>query len=181
MERREIVAIDPRPAAPAAVGPWLTDHEPALRAAATGLCRARGGPDLDDLIQDTFERALRHFGANRPAPDNLRAWLVSIMRHVFIDRLRTAKHNVDCSDELPAPEAVPEPIWADVSIEEIQGALVEVEPSLRAPFELHYLRGVPYAEIAATLKIPMNTVASRLFRARKALREVLLARRGGER
>jgi RNA polymerase sigma-70 factor (ECF subfamily) len=155
----------------------LAAHGPALRAAAAGLCRGSGAPELEDLIQDTFERALRHLTAGRPAPDNERAWLVSILRHVFIDRLRAARPRHETIDELPlpAPEPVPEPVWARVSIADVEAALATIDPALRAPFELHYLQRMPYAEIAATLKIPPNTVASRLHRARKAVRDCLLA------
>jgi RNA polymerase sigma-70 factor, ECF subfamily len=152
-------------------------HTPALRSAAAGLCRGRSPTELDDLIQDTFERALRHFTAGRPAPDNERAWLVSILRNVFIDRLRAARPRHESIDDLaaPAPEPVTEPAWTQISIADIHAALAKIDPALRAAFELHYIRKLRYAEVAAALAIPMNTVASRLYRARKAVRDALLA------
>jgi RNA polymerase sigma-70 factor (ECF subfamily) len=152
----------------------VAEHETALRAAAAGLCRGRPA-ELDDLIQDTFERALRHFRANRTPPDNMRAWLVSIMRHVFVDRLRASRVHVPCDDDLAQPVPEPQPIWADVSVEDVRRALRDVDAPLREAFELHYLQGRPYVEVAATLSIPVNTVANRLYRARKALREALMA------
>ena len=56
----------------------LAAHAPALRAAAAGLCRRGATAELEDLIQDTFERALRHLSAGRPAPVN--SAIVSLIR-----------------------------------------------------------------------------------------------------
>jgi RNA polymerase sigma-70 factor (ECF subfamily) len=173
MGRREIG--EPVRAEPVAVGAGLLEHAPALRAIALGLCRGRPASDADDLVQDTFERALRHFSANAP-PVNLRAYLISILRHAFVDRVRATRIHVPCTDDLPAPEPPPpSPLWGDVSLDDVRRALRELDPSLREPFELHYLRGKTYAAVAAALGIPQNTVASRLYRARAALRPALLA------
>jgi RNA polymerase sigma factor (sigma-70 family) len=154
----------------------LACHDAAVRSAARAICRNPG--EVDDLVQDTFERALRFLSAGHAAPHSPRAWLISILRHVFIDRMRTraARPTVDTVDELPAPEPLPEPIWASVTPAEVRAALADLEPGLRRAFELHYLQGLRYKDIAAELQIPDNTVASRLHRARKALKEALSPR-----
>jgi RNA polymerase sigma factor (sigma-70 family) len=182
----EGVAIDLSPAcramalevAPPGAAVWsdteLRTHEAALRAAARYICRDEG--EREDLIQDAFERGLRFLSAGNPRPTNMRVWLVSILRNAFIDRRRRAAvvfEELDADRAAPAAEPEPPP-WADVSIDEVRAALAELDPGLRAAFELHYLERFRYREIAERLGIPANTVATRLFRARKALRDVLL-------
>lgn len=159
----------------ASLRPDLAEHEAALRGAARYICRDAG--EREDLIQDTFERALRYLSAGHPDPHNPRVWLISIMRNAFIDRTRRRAIAFEELADAPAVEPDPEPAWGAVSLDEVRAALEQIDPDLRATFELHYLRRLRYGEIAAQLGIPANTVASRLFRARKALRTRLLAAR----
>jgi RNA polymerase sigma-70 factor, ECF subfamily len=154
----------------------LALHEAELRSASRYICRDDG--EREDLIQDTFERALRHLGAGNPKPINLRAWLVSILRNAFIDRKRRAAIARMVFDDspaaVPAPEPEPQPLWSSVSLDDVRAALGEIEEAQRRVFELHYLSRMRYDQIASELGIPSNTVGTRLFRARKALREILL-------
>lgn len=149
----------------------LAQHLPALRAAAAHLCRRAW--ETDDLVQDACERALRHLSAGNPAPTHMRAWLVSILRNAFVDRIRKRANQAEPIEDPPAPEVEAEPAWAQVSTDEVRAALAKLDTELRRVFELHYLDGLPYREVAARLKIPDNTVASRLYRARKVLRDLL--------
>lgn len=157
----------------------LAQLAPALRAVAAVLCR--NADECEDLVQDTFERALRHLARSHEPVRNVRAWLVAILRNVFIDRMRAERIMTANVDDCEAPEPDPQPAWADVSLADVRAACEAIDPMLRAVFVLHYLDGLRYREIATRLAIPENTVASRLFRARKALRDQLLAmsRRGG--
>lgn len=174
---RRVSTVPVEPSSPVADMQQFAAHVGALRVVAAGLCRSCRACELDDLVQDTLERALRHVGAGRPMPDHPRAWLVSILRNVFIDRLRAARPDHEPIADPPAPPAVVEPAWAELSIDDVRGVLADLDPPLRDAFDLHYLRGKRYAEVAAALGIPMNTVASRLHRARKAVRDALVARR----
>ena len=148
----------------------LAQHLPALRSAAANLCRRAW--ETDDLVQDACERALRHLSAGNPAPTHMRAWLVSILRNAFVDRIRK-RANTEPIEDAPAPPPEAEPAWAQVSTDEVRAALARLDGDLRRVFELHYLDGLPYREVAARLKVPENTVASRLHRARKVLRDLL--------
>jgi RNA polymerase sigma-70 factor, ECF subfamily len=105
----------------------------------------------------------------------MRAWLVTILRNAFIDRVRAEHATTSAIDDCPAIEPDPEPPWADVTLADVQSALAAIDVDLREVFELHYLKGMRYRDIAAQLAMPENTVASRLFRARRALRDQLLA------
>jgi RNA polymerase sigma-70 factor (ECF subfamily) len=151
----------------------LAKHERVLRAAAVQLCRRAW--ETDDLVQDTFERALRHLAQGNPAPTHMRGWLVSILRNAFIDRVRRRAVTFEPITDQTAAELDPEPAWAQVSLDEIHAALTRLDGELRMVFELHYLEGLRYKVVAARLRVPENTVASRLFRARRTLR-VELAR-----
>ncbi|HET7504559.1 MAG TPA: RNA polymerase sigma factor [Kofleriaceae bacterium] len=149
----------------------LAEHEPVLRLAAVNRCR--NAWEADDLVQETFARALRHLAQGHPAPVHLRGWLVSILRNAFIDQVRRRAVTFEPIAEHAAPEHEPEPAWAQVSLDDIRAALARLDVELRRVFELHYLRGLRYKAVAAKLGVPENTVASRLFRARKALRHHL--------
>lgn len=148
-------------------------HRSALRAVAASLCR--NAAQCDDLVQETFERALRHLQASKEPVRNVRCWLVTILRHVFIDRVRAGRSTTSDVEECPAVEPEPEPPWADITLADVRAALETLDAGMRDVFRLHYLEGLRYREIAVRLGIPENTVASRLSRARKALRDQLLA------
>ncbi len=159
---------------PGSPGNGLAEHAPALRALAAMLCRNPDG--REDLVQDTFERALRHLSGPHTPVRNTRAWLVAILRNVFIDRKRAEHATTADVEDCEAPEPDPQPAWADVNLADVRAACQEIDPALRTVFELHYLDGLHYREIAFRMDVPENTVASRLFRARKALRDRLLAK-----
>jgi RNA polymerase sigma-70 factor, ECF subfamily len=156
----------------------LAKHEAELRTASRYICR--NDSEREDLIQDTFERAIRHLGGGNPRPTNMRAWLISILRNAFIDRKRRAAvagalfEDPKASANATAPEPDPEPPWSAVSLDDVQAALAQLDEAQRVAFELHYMGRMRYDQIASRLGVPANTVATRLFRARKALREILL-------
>jgi RNA polymerase sigma-70 factor (ECF subfamily) len=152
-------------------GADLAEHEPALRHTAAHLCKR--GWDTDDLVQDTFERALKFLAAGHPPPAHMKAWLTTILRNAFFDRVRKKAFPHEPIDDQPAPEIEQEPAWAQRSIEDIRAALAQLDDDVRRVFELHYLDGLRYRDIAKRLGMPENTVASKLFRARKLLRNVL--------
>jgi RNA polymerase sigma-70 factor, ECF subfamily len=164
----DLVPIDPVTAAAiAAHGPDLLRHARRLMPSAN---------DAQDLVQDTFERAIRAFAQFRPG-SNLRAWLYTIMVRLARDQFR--RRRARRTDELdietvPTPEEEPPaPAWCAITQDQIRAALAEVSPVLREVFELHELQNLAYLEIARRLDIPVNTVASRLRRARERLRDLL--------
>ncbi len=165
LDQRPLDSVD-------STGNGLDHHAPALRAVAAAL--SRNADECDDLIQDTFERALRYLAGGHEPVRNERAWLVAILRNVFIDGKRVERPTTASVDDCEAPEPDPQPAWADVNLADVRAACAALDPDLRIAFELHYLDGLRYRDIALRLAIPENTVASRLYRARKALRDQLL-------
>ena len=158
----------------------LREAEPFLRSLALRLCRNE--QDARDLVQDTFEHALRA-GAAQPA--NARAYLAVMLKNLFIDRCRKVARrpnvvSLDEQDQEPAmPELEPMPAWSRASVSDVRAALEEIDPDFRRVYEMHVFEHRPYDEIARTLGIQRLTVGSRLTRARQRLR-VILCRRLGE-
>jgi RNA polymerase sigma-70 factor (ECF subfamily) len=150
------------------------EHERVLVIIAARLCRDEA--DAKDLVQDTFERALRAW-ERLPEDANVRAWLVTILHRLFIDRCRRAKRGVVVAmdRDVPGAEPVPPPVWADVTQEQVTEAVAQLDDDFRRVYELHAIDGKSYKEIAEALAIPASTVGTRLLRARRRLKELIVA------
>lgn len=152
----------------------LHENRAALTRTARTLCGNRA--DADDLLHDVFERALR--AQRRDEHSNLRAWLHSILRNLFIDRCRYARRHptpmslddVDVADAQPERDAA----WTSVTSGQLKAALAQLPADFRRVFELHTFEGLRYDEIATRLEIAPSTVGTRLNRARGKLRVLLL-------
>jgi RNA polymerase sigma-70 factor (ECF subfamily) len=160
----------------------VVDETAILMRHATRL--TRDSADASDLVQDTVERALRRAQAFR-AGSNLRAWLLTILTNLFIDRCRRRDRDsrLDSIDEdqLAAPDHDDVvPAWANLSQDEVRAALAELEPAFREPYQLHALEHLSYQEVARRLRIPVATVGTRLSRARQRLRALLQAKLRGD-
>ena len=155
-----------------------THYEPLLRLA-TRLSGSAG--EGSDLVQDTFERALRRFDSFEHGT-NARAWLYSILHNAFIDhcRRRVETLPVEAADfAAPAEdeEAAP-PRWSSISPDQLRVAMDGLTPDFRAVYTMHALEDRSYREIAVALGIPGNTVGTRLARARRKLKALLLEMTG---
>lgn len=151
-------------------GPALLAELPRLRRYARALV---GEPAAaDDLVQDTLERAWRH-AASRQAGGELRAWLFGIMHNLRIDQYRRAPPPTRPLDEIDL--ALPtRPTQGDrLEVAALDAALACLPEEQRAVLLLISLEEMSYAEIAATLSIPLGTVMSRLARGRERLRRIL--------
>jgi RNA polymerase sigma-70 factor, ECF subfamily len=150
-------------------------YENVLYARAMRLLRSRS--DALDLVQDTYERALRGKASFQPGT-NLRHWLMTIMYNLFLDRCRRQgrEPRALCLDEheIASPEPyVPEP-WETITQEQISAALAGLEHPFREVYEMRLIDNCSYDEIADRLTIPRSTVGTRLMRARHKLRQTLL-------
>jgi len=147
--------------------------------------RLTADPTLaEDLVQDTMLKAYRSWRQYRPGT-NARGWLLTILRNTFINDFRRRKHEPVAMD-LEAVE--PHAIYRSVQDTDPEGTffsqivdakVVEAIDALPADFRevlaLSDIEGMSYGEIAETLKIPVGTVKSRLFRARRQLQARLYA------
>jgi RNA polymerase sigma-70 factor (ECF subfamily) len=136
-----------------------------------------------DLVQDTYERALRRGLATVP-PERRRSWLFVIARNQFLDayRSRRRRRAVSTADVLAA-SAGADPAetgadaddapWATLGLDDLRRAVQRLSPTLAEVYRLHAFERLDYAAIAGRLRIPMTTVGTRLLRARLKLRELL--------
>ena len=151
-------------------------YEPVLYARAMRLLRSRS--DALDLVQDTYERALRGKASFTPGT-NLRHWLMTIMYNLFLDRCRRLgreprSFSLD-EHEVASPEPYVPEAWETITQEQIHAALAGLERPFREVYELRLLENCSYDEIADKLTIPRSTVGTRLMRARTKLRQTLRA------
>ena len=136
----------------------------------------------DDLTQETMLRAFRSWHQFKSGT-NVRAWLLTILRHTFINeyrRTRRAGVTLDVSEVeefrvFPdVQEADPEGRFFDQIIDdEVLRAIDALPEEFREALVLSDVEDLSYAEIAKVLEVPIGTVKSRLFRARRALQKQL--------
>jgi len=168
------------------------EFDDAIVAAYPGLLRealrlTRNHADARDLVQAAIMRALSRRAAFRygGAPDK---WITSILRRMFVDGYRHARtvrqFARSCDPVWPGHEASAdgdgqEPArpaaWEAFSIEDVRRAATLLPPALRTAYWMFTFDRLPYDEIAARLAVSQGTVASRVFRARRHLRDVLLS------
>jgi RNA polymerase sigma-70 factor, ECF subfamily len=138
--------------------------------------------EAEDLVQETFIKALRGFSGFQIGT-NFRAWMFRILRNTFLTSKSGLKPTAFDEQEVdamasndPTPEAV---LIQQNDREMVQQALAELAVPFREILLLCEVEEMSYEEIAQVLAIPIGTVMSRLYRARKALRSLLLQKLTG--
>ena len=129
--------------------------------------------EADDLVQDTYLRAMRSLGGFRGDAAVL-TWLLAIARNACADAVRARVRQRRLQDRL-----VVEPVDVQAEVpESITATLLELEPDRREAFVLTQLYGLSYAEAAEVLGCPVGTVRSRVARARIDLAGIVAAEVG---
>ena len=153
---------------------WLTSSQPDLRRLAARLTSSAN--DAADLAQATSLRALekRNLFVSGSLHE-LKKWLTRIMFNLHYERLRGSVREVlaDWLDEVPASYEPAPPLWLTVADEEIDAAVAQLNPTLRVAYVLYAVEGCSYASISSRLQIPLQTVATKIHRARARLRQTL--------
>jgi RNA polymerase sigma-70 factor (ECF subfamily) len=153
----------------------------------TALRLVRAPADAEDLVQDTYLRALR--AADRFEPGtNLRAWLFTILHNAARNRARDRARDtvtidgdaVDRAAEAawidagaPGPETPESLLLRDTLTPDLQAAIDALPDAFREAVWLRDVEEFTYAEIAEMLSIPAGTVMSRISRGRRMLFERL--------
>lgn len=159
-------------------------HQPELYGVAMRICR---DPDAaKDLVQETLLRAMVAWSSFEPG-SNLRAWLFRILTNAFINGYRKRRRHQRFATERPGDaltalygrdqdrtDDLEDTLYGHELGDEVKGALGKLGADYRDVVERADLRGQKYKDIADELDVPIGTVMSRLFRARRLL-EVELA------
>ena len=134
----------------------------------------RNTADAEDVAQEALLRAFRRFKHLRER-DRFRAWLVRITFRIALDRARSAKRREQRETLWSRPERqLPAPTAEDLAArsqfaERLDRALSELPEKLRLVLLLSATQGHTLEEVAVLLGVPLGTVKSRLFFARKQL------------
>ena len=130
--------------------------------------------EAEDAVQESFLRAIRHFGGFRGVDG--RAWLLSIVRNTCFTQLRRRRpgaERVEFDEEIHSPpeqDSGPEAdLMSAITAESLHEALGRLAAEYREVLVLRELEGLSYKEIAGVAGVPIGTVMSRLARGRRQL------------
>ncbi len=158
-------------------------HQQELYGVAMRICR---DPDTaKDLVQEALLRAMVAWHSFEPG-SNVRAWLFRILTNAFINGYRKRRRHQRFATERPGDaltalygrdqdrtDVLDEPIRDAELCDEVQAALRTLGEDYRDVVERADLRGEKYKDIADATGVPIGTVMSRLFRARRVLEKEL--------
>jgi RNA polymerase sigma-70 factor, ECF subfamily len=139
----------------------------------------RNGSEADDLVQETYVRAMRFSHRFQPGT-HLRAWLFQILRNTFLTFYRLREREAALSEDgVPEGES---PMFHDAPgrDSEVVGVHMDLEQALarlpeefKTPLLLAEVEGLALEDVARIMDCPVGTVKSRIFRAKERLRTYL--------
>jgi RNA polymerase sigma-70 factor, ECF subfamily len=158
---------------------------------------SRSATDAEDLVQETFLKALRGFESFEMG-SSFKAWIFRILRNTYLTSRNglAAKRTVALEDELNEnnesglaryPEGAIDRQTPEINLLQLEdrsalsAAMETLPPQLLEVILLCDVEEMKYREIATTLEIPIGTVMSRIARARVALRAALATQHGTSR
>jgi RNA polymerase sigma-70 factor (ECF subfamily) len=150
---------------------------------------SRNPADAEDLVQETFLKALRGFATFEPGT-NFKAWIFRILRNTYLTSRSglAAQRTVALEDELEERDESGPRLYPEGAIDRqtpevnllrlsdraaVQTAMEKLSPPLLEILLLCDVEEMKYREIATVLEVPIGTVMSRIARARTALRGML--------
>ncbi|MFZ4474626.1 MAG: RNA polymerase sigma factor [Saprospiraceae bacterium] len=144
---------------------------------------AKNTEDAKDLYQETTYRAL--FNRDKfQQGTNFKAWMFTIMKNIFINNYRKkvkANTILDTTDNQfylnSGTHATTNAAEGDIMLKELNAMVDSLDASIRIPFLMHF-EGFKYQEIADELELPLGTVKSRIFFARKELKDKIMTNYG---
>jgi RNA polymerase sigma-70 factor (ECF subfamily) len=139
----------------------------------------RNGPEAEDLVQETYVRAMRFSHRFQPGT-HLRAWLFQILRNTFLTFYRLRERETTRSEsgvaegEAPMFHDAPGQDSERSSVQmDLERALTRLPEEFKTPLLLAEVEGLPLEDVARIMDCPIGTVKSRIFRAKERLREQL--------
>lgn len=135
--------------------------------------------DAEDLTQETFLKAYKNIKAIDPER-GFKSWIYKIATNTVYDFFRKKKARpesflIDGENGLETFED--SSTYLDIkdteSLEDLRAAFGEIKPIYKTVLTLFYQKDMEYGEIAETLSLPINTVKTHIYRAKKSLKEKL--------
>lgn len=135
--------------------------------------------DAEDLIQETFVKVYKHIKTIDPKK-NLKSWIYTIATNTAYDHLRKRKRESLVTLDEDYETNLENIAYYSVSVEkniengDVLSAINRLDVLYKSPVLLYYKDGFSYEEISEMLSIPINTLKTRLSRAKKQLATLLL-------
>ncbi|MBY0221203.1 RNA polymerase sigma factor [Mammaliicoccus sciuri] len=146
----------------------------------------RNKEEAEDLMQDVWVKVVRYSGEMNEV-NRMKAWLTTICMNTFRDRyrknVRHSQYVMNQPDTLDVPllDLVPSDAKTPVELIEqndiqmlVQQKIGQLDGIYRKTIEYFYVNQYSLVEIAGIMKVSIGTVKSRLFRAKKYLKELLV-------
>lgn len=146
----------------------------------------RNKEEAEDLMQDVWVKVVRYSGRMADV-DHMKAWLTTICMNTFRDRyrkdVRRSKHVMNQPETLDVPlldlvesdgPTPPELLERNDIQVRVQEKISELDHIYKKTIEYFYVYQYSLMEIAEVMKVSIGTVKSRLFRAKKYLKEILM-------
>ncbi len=130
-----------------------------------------------DLVQDTYLKAIQ-YKDKYTSDNNIKAWLFTILRNTYLNQVTRLSYrntiNDESEDEYIIKNTLPHMETAEsiINTADISSAINSLDEDYRVPFQM-FIDGYKYKEIAEEINLPIGTVKSRIFFARKILMENL--------
>lgn len=160
---------------------WIK-HRPILRNFALRL--TRDNVEAEELLQEVGHKAFKYWNQFKEG-SNMKSWLFTIMKNSHVNNWRKKKtfitleeYSASSNSLLTSHRAKSGITWnlgeSQIMMKELTDIVDGINEQLRDPFLMYY-EGYSYEEIAQKLGLPMGTVKSRIFMARKLLRTKIQA------
>lgn len=137
------------------------------------LSLTRDYENAKDLVQETFLKAIQ-YQDKYTSDNNIKAWLFTILRNTYLNQVTklSSKNTVndESEDEYILRNTIHqnETAESEISVTDIQKAISNLDDEYKIPFQM-FIQGYKYKEIAEHINLPMGTVKSRIFFARRIL------------
>ena len=129
----------------------------------------------DDLVQETIQTGMKNYKQLRDE-NKMFGWVCSIMKNTWYHHLRKQKNHDNIDDQLPSSNNGPLGDCQEMdTVKQVRRCVAELTLNQRQIISLVDLGDLTYCEVAQSLDIPVGTVMSRLYTARKNLLKKLKA------
>ena len=141
------------------------------------LSLTRDSENAKDLVQETFLKAIQ-YQDKYTADNNIKAWLFTILRNTYLNQVTRLSSKNTINDESEDEYILKNTMYetqnaeTEISTGDIKQTILELNDDYRIPFQM-FVDGYKYKEIAEHTNLPIGTVKSRIFFARKMLMENL--------